>query len=231
MKYGKNIYEAIFIKRPNRFNAHVLLNGDEIVVHVPNTGRCKELLKEGAKVFLREELNPSRKTKYDLIAVIKEGILINIDSQIPNKVVNEALINKRIDALHKYGKINKEKTFGKSRFDFMLSTENSSDIYYLEVKGVTLEDKGHCMFPDAPTERGRKHIMELIEAKKQGFGAGILFLIQLDNINTFSSNDLMDPEFGKVLRLAKENGVDIMAYNCKVDKEGIEINNFVNVIL
>lgn len=231
MKYGKNIYEAIFIKRPNRFNAHVLLNGDEIVVHVPNTGRCKELLKEGSKVFLREELNPNRKTKYDLIAVMKNDILISIDSQIPNKVVNEALMNKRIDNLHKYNKINKEKTFRKSRFDFMLSTEDGNDIYYLEVKGVTLEIEGHCMFPDAPTERGARHIMELIEAKKQGFGAGILFLIQLDNVNTFSSNDLTDPEFGKALRLAKKSGVDIMAYNCKIDKEGIELNNFVNVTL
>ena len=231
MKFDKNIFEGIFINRPNRFNANVLLNSEEIVVHVPNTGRCREILKEGTKIFLREELNPNRKTKYDLIAAMKEDILINIDSQVPNKVVNEALENKKIEGLHKYGKINREKTFGKSRFDFKLSTEDDKEIYYLEVKGVTLEDKGHCRFPDAPTERGARHIMELIEAKKQGFGAGILFLIQLDNVYTFSPNDETDPEFSNALRLAKENGVDIMAYNCTVDKNSIEINEKVDIIL
>lgn len=231
MKYNKNIYEAIFKNRPNRFNANVILNGEEIVVHVPNTGRCREILKEGTKVFLREELNPNRKTKYDLIAAMKGDILISIDSQIPNKVVNEALNDKKITALHKYTKINREKTFGKSRFDFKLSTEDDSEVYYLEVKGVTLEESGHCRFPDAPTERGARHILELIEAKKQGFGAGILFLIQLDNVKSFSPNDLTDPEFGNALRLAKENNVDIMAYNCKVEKDGIEINRNVDIIL
>lgn len=230
MKFDKNIFEGIFINRPNRFNAKVLLNDEEIVVHVPNTGRCREILKEGTKVFLREELNPSRKTKYDLIAAMKEDILINIDSQIPNKVVNEALQNKKIETLHKYSKINREKTFGKSRFDFKLSTEDD-EVYYLEVKGVTLENNGHCKFPDAPTERGSKHIMELIEAKRQGYGAGILFLIQLDNVYTFSPNDETDPEFSNALRLAKENGVDIMAYNCIVDKNLIEINKKVDIIM
>jgi sugar fermentation stimulation protein A len=231
MKYNKNIYEAVFKKRPNRFNAIVILKDEEIVVHVPNTGRCKEILKDGTKVFLREELNPTRKTKYDLIAAIKGDTLISIDSQIPNKVVNEALVNKKINILNKYTKISREKTFGKSRFDFKLSTEDEKEIYYLEVKGVTLEENGHCMFPDAPTERGVKHIMELIEAKKKGFGAGILFLIQLDNVKTFSPNDITDVEFGNALRLAKENHVDIMAYSCIVDREGIEINNIVDIIL
>ncbi|WP_411169069.1 DNA/RNA nuclease SfsA [Clostridium sp. MB05] len=230
MKYNKNIYEAVFKKRPNRFNAIVILKDEEIVVHVPNTGRCKEILKDGTKVFLREELNPTRKTKYDLIAAIKGDTLISIDSQIPNKVVNEALVNKKINILNKYTKISREKTFGKSRFDFKLSTEDEKEIYYLEVKGVTLEENGHCMFPDAPTERGVKHIMELIEAKKKGFGAGILFLIQLDNVKTFSPNDITDVEFGNALRLAKENHVDIMAYSCIVDREGIEINNIVDII-
>ncbi|MDV4151495.1 DNA/RNA nuclease SfsA [Clostridium sp. AL.422] len=230
MKFDKNIFEGIFINRPNRFNAKVLLNGEEIIVHVPNTGRCREILKEGVKVFLREELNPNRKTKFDLIAAMKGNILINIDSQIPNKVVNEALINKKIENLNKYSEINREKTFGKSRFDFKLSTEED-EVYYLEVKGVTLESGGKCKFPDAPTERGSKHIMELIEAKKQGYGAGILFLIQLENVNTFSPNDDTDPEFGKALRLAKENGVDIMAYDCIVDKKMIEINKKVDIIL
>ncbi|VYU60982.1 DNA/RNA nuclease SfsA [Clostridium tertium] len=231
MEFDKKIYEGIFIERPNRFNAKVLLDGEELVVHVPNTGRCREILKEGTKIFLREELNPTRKTKYDLIAAMKGDILINIDSQIPNKVVNEALLNKKIDTLHKYSKINREKTYGKSRFDFKLSTEDEKEIYYLEVKGVTLEDNGHCMFPDAPTERGARHILELIDAKKEGYGAGILFLVQLDNVDTFSPNDERDPEFGRALRLARENDVDIMAYNCKVEKNMIEINKKVDIIL
>lgn len=230
MKFDKNIFEGEFICRPNRFNAKVLLNDEEIIVHVPNTGRCREILKEGTKVFLREELNPNRKTKYDLIAAMKGNIFINIDSQVPNKVVHEALQNKKIENLKKYSKINREKTFGKSRFDFKLSTE-SDEIYYLEVKGVTLEEDGHCKFPDAPTERGTRHIMELIEAKKQGYGAGILFLIQLDNVCTFSPNDKTDIEFAKALRLAKDNGVDIMAYSCIVDKKMIEINKEIDIIL
>ncbi|MBU5455983.1 DNA/RNA nuclease SfsA [Caproiciproducens sp. MSJ-32] len=231
MKYDKNIYEGIFINRLNRFNALVKLNNEEIVVHVPNTGRCREILREGVKVFLREELNPARKTKYDLIAAMKGDMLINIDSQIPNKVVNEALMTGKISPLKKYCKINKEKTFGKSRFDFKLSTEDEKEIYYLEVKGVTLEENGHCRFPDAPTERGRKHILELIEAKNQGYGAGVLFLIQLEDVKVFSPNDITDKKFAEALKLAKENFVDILAYNCKVYKDGIEIKEPISVIL
>lgn len=231
MKFNKNIYEATFIDRPNRFNARVLFENEEIVVHVPNTGRCREILKEGTKVYLREELNPTRKTKFDLIAAFKDNILINIDSQIPNKVVNEALINKKVEGLEKYINIEREKTFGKSRFDFRLSTEDNSEIYYLEIKGVTLEKDGRCKFPDAPTERGAKHLLELIEAKKEGYGAGVLFLIQIENVFSFEPNIETDPEFTKALKLAKENNVDIMAYNCKVEKDSIEINNIVDIIL
>ena len=230
MIFEKNIYEAVFINRPNRFNARVLLNGEEIVVHVPNTGRCKEILIEGSKVLLREENNPNRKTRYDLIAAYKGDILINIDSQVPNKVVNEALLNKKIKKLEKFNIVNREKTFGKSRFDFMLSTDNDEK-YYLEVKGVTLEQNGECKFPDAPTERGAKHILELIEAKKLGYGAGILFLIQLDNVKSFSPNDLTDTNFSNALRLANENNVDIMVYNCSVGKNYIELKEEVDIIL
>ena len=230
MIFEKNIYDAVFISRPNRFNAKVLLNGEEVVVHVPNTGRCKEILIEGSKVLLREENNPNRKTRYDLIAAYKGDILINIDSQVPNKVVNEALLNKKIKKLEKFNIVNREKTFGKSRFDFMLSTDNDEK-YYLEVKGVTLEQNGECKFPDAPTERGAKHILELIEAKKLGYGAGILFLVQLDNVKSFSPNDLTDTNFSNALRLANENNVDIMVYNCSVGKNYIELKEEVDIIL
>ncbi|WP_300382165.1 DNA/RNA nuclease SfsA [Clostridium sp.] len=231
MKFDKNIYEATFINRPNRFNANVLFKDKEIIVHVPNTGRCREILKEGTKVYLREELNPTRKTNFDLIAAFKDDILINIDSQIPNKVVNEALINKKVKGLEKYIKIEKEKTFGKSRFDFKLSNEDESEIYYLEVKGVTLEKDGRCKFPDAPTERGTKHLLELIEAKRQGYKAGVLFLIQIENVFSFEANYERDPKFAEALKLAKENNVDIMVYNCIVEKDKIEINDIVDIIL
>ena len=230
MKYNKKIVTAEFISRPNRFNAVVKLNIEEITVHVPNTGRCRELLIPGCTVFLREELNPTRKTPYDLVAVYKEDKLISIDSQIPNKVVEEALKNGKVKELSQYTKILREKTFGKSRFDFKISNDENEE-YFLEVKGVTLEDKGYARFPDAPTERGAKHLLELVEAKKQGYGAGAMFLIQLKYVNKFSPNDERDQEFGKALRFAKENGVDIFAYNCIVTEDGIEINEPVEIIL
>ena len=230
MKYNKRILKAEFISRPNRFNAIVKLNEDNINVHVPNTGRCKEILVPGCTVFLREEPNPTRKTPYDLIAVYKGKKFISIDSQIPNKVVDEALRNKKIKGLEEYTNILREKTFGKSRFDFKISTEEGSE-YFLEVKGVTLEEDGYAKFPDAPTERGTRHLLELVEAKKQGYGAGVMFLIQLEDVNKFSPNDIRDKEFGEALRFAKENGVDIFAYNCIVTQEGIEINKPVEIII
>ena len=158
MNYNKNIVEAKFLKRPNRFQAYVLLNDEEIMVHVPNTGRCRELLIPECIVLLREENNPKRKTKYSLVSVYKDKELINIDSQAPNKIVEEALLKGVIPQLRKYDIVLREKTFGNSRFDFKLSNSNSEE-YYLEVKGVTLENQGYAKFPDAPTERGTKHIL------------------------------------------------------------------------
>ena len=195
MRYNKNIFKAEFINRPNRFHANVKLGEEEIKVHVPNTGRCKELLIPGCTVFLREENNPTRKTPYDLMAVYKGEKLISIDSHIPNKVVDEALKNKKIKGLEKYTNILREKTFGKSRFDFKISSDSGEE-YFLEVKGVTLEENGYARFPDAPTERGARHLLELVEAKKQGYGAGAIFLIQLKEVNKFSPNDAGDKEFG-----------------------------------
>ncbi|MEQ8156123.1 MAG: DNA/RNA nuclease SfsA [Clostridiaceae bacterium] len=230
MKFTDNIEKAIFIKRPNRFNAHVLLNGEEIVVHVPNTGRCREILIPDAKVILREGLNPNRKTRYDLIAAYKEDKLINIDSQVPNKVVKEALHRGFIEELKNYTVIESEKFYGKSRFDFRLSN-SPEDLYYLEVKGVTLENFGEARFPDAPTERGARHVMELVDAKREGHGAGILFLIQMKEVISFSPNYDMDPAFGNAVKFAKENDVDIYAYNCQVTEESIEILKPVNIKL
>ncbi|MBU3146815.1 DNA/RNA nuclease SfsA [Clostridium sp. CF012] len=230
MFIDKRVFIAEFIIRPNRFQAYVNLNGEELIVHVPNTGRCKEILIPGSKVLLREELNPTRKTIYDLIAGYKGNKIINIDSQIPNKVVDEALKSKKIRNLVKYNIIHREKTFGNSRFDFKLSNDMGEE-YYLEVKGVTYEVDGKSMFPDAPTDRGTKHLLELIEAKKMGFGAGVLFLIQMNNIANFSPYDEMDAAFGKALRLACKSGVDIYAYECEVGENFITLSQPVAVIL
>lgn len=223
------VVKAKFVRRPNRFVAYVTFNSKEIMVHVPNTGRCREILIPGCTVVLRESSNPNRKTKYDLIGAYKGDKFINIDSQIPNKVVEEALKNKKIPNLVKYNTIMREKTFGNSRFDFRL--ENGSEVYFLEVKGVTLEDKGFARFPDAPTERGCKHLNELVEAKRAGYGAGILFLIQMDNIKEFTPNDAMDENFGNAVRNAASNGVDIMAYECSVQENSITLNKFVKIVL
>ena len=230
MLINKRVFIAEFIRRPDRFQAYVNLNGEGLIVHVPNTGRCSEILIPGATILLREELNPTRKTLYDLIAAYKDNKIINIDSQIPNKVIYEALINKQIRDLVKYNIIDREKTFGNSRFDFKLSNDMGEE-YYLEVKGVTFEVDGKSMFPDAPTERGRKHLLELIEAKKMGFGAGVLFLIQMDNIKDFSPYDDMDSAFGKALRLASKSGVDIFAYECEVGENFITLSQPVQVVL
>lgn len=228
MYFDKKIVNAIFLRRPNRFQAYVKLRDEEIMVHVPNTGRCKEILTTGITVLLREELGEHRKTAYDLIAGYKGKQLINIDSQIPNKVVFEALKNKRILNLEKYNIIEREKTFGNSRFDFKLSNDLGEE-YYLEVKGVTYEENGVVMFPDAPTERGKKHLIELIEAKKQGKGAGVLFLIQLDNVRYFTPYKDMDPNFSAALKLAVESGVDVMAYCCDVTEHSITLKEIVRV--
>ncbi|WP_291634443.1 DNA/RNA nuclease SfsA [Clostridium sp.] len=230
MFINKRVFIAEFIRRPNRFQAYVNFNGEQLMVHVPNTGRCKEILIPGSTVLLREELNPTRKTLYDLIAAYKDNKIINIDSQIPNKVVEEALKDKIIQKLVKYNIIQREKAFGKSRFDFKLSNDLGEE-YFLEVKGVTFEVDGNTMFPDAPTERGRKHLLELIEAKKKGFGAGVLFLIQMNNIKKFSPYDDMDVAFGEALRLAYTNGVDIFAYECEVGEKFITLSKEVQVVL
>lgn len=230
MKYNKKIEKAKFISRPNRFNAIVNFNNEEIVVHVPNTGRNKEILIPGTTVYLREEGNPTRKTKYDLIAAEKGDKLISIDSQIPNKVVNEALKEGKVHKLVEYTNILKEKTYGKSRFDFKLENDNG-EVYYLEVKGVTLENEGKCMFPDAPTERGSKHVYELIEAKKEGLGAGIIFLIQIENVYEFTPHKERDPKFAEAVKLAYNEGVDIFAYSCIVTEDSITLDKPIKVII
>lgn len=230
MVFNKKVVEGIFLRRPNRFQAYVEINGVEVFAHVPNTGRCKEILIPGCKVLLREENNPTRKTKFDLIAAYKGDKLINIDSLAPNRVVEEALMNGKIKYLNMYKFVEKERTFGDSRFDFRLKNENG-DEYYLEVKGVTLEDNGVVSFPDAPTERGRKHLNGLIDVKKTGRGAGVFFLVQMDNVKCFYPSDKTDRAFGDALRRAAKSGVDVFAYDCKLGEDYIILNKEININL
>lgn len=208
MKY-ENITRAIFIKRPNRFIAQVEIDGKTETVHVKNTGRCKELLIPGCEVWLTAPGTKDRKTTYDLVAVRKEnGILFNIDSQAPNKVVREWLESADYDL------IKPEYTYGSSRIDFYM--EKGEEKYLMEVKGCTLEVDGIGYFPDAPTERGVKHIRELIKAKAEGYNASLTFVIQMDGVTEVRPNIDTHPEFGQALEDAKKAGVEIIFLQCHV---------------
>lgn len=227
MKYD-DVIEAQFIKRPNRFIAHVLVDGKEQIAHVRNTGRCREILTEGTKVILEKAKNPDRKTAYSLIAAYKGDMLINIDSQIPNAVVFEGVKNNKIPALLNVNNIKREVTYGNSRFDIYFEKEDSRG--FIEVKGVTLEDNGLAMFPDAPTERGRKHIEEMAAAVANGYEGFIIFLIQMKGVHAFSPNFSMDPEFAEELRKSASLGVKVLAYDSIVKKDEIIISAPIEVI-
>ena len=223
MKFDKKTQKAIFISRPNRFQAWVDIDGEEIMAHVPNTGRLKEILIPGCQVLVRHEDGAKRKTAYSLIAAWKGELLINFDSQAPNKVVEEALRLKWIPQFKDYDEIEREKTFGGSRFDFRLKKEGVPD-YFLEVKGVTLEIDGMVSFPDAVTARGAKHLRELVEAKKAGYGAGVILVVQLDRATHFSPNTAMDPYFTESLQFAMDHGVDVIAYTCQVSPDSLTLD-------
>lgn len=224
MKYN-NIIQGLFISRPNRFIAKVNIDGEEQTVHVKNTGRCKELLKENAVVFLEKSSNPNRKTQYDLISVYKGDMLINMDSQSPNKVVGEWLAEGRF--LKNPTLIKPEAAYGNSRLDFYL--ENESEKAYIEVKGVTLEVDGTTRFPDAPTERGKKHLSELIKAKQNGYRAAAVFVIQMKGCKRFEANAKTDPAFAQELKRAAENGVEIIALDCRVTQNSIKIDKEIEI--
>lgn len=223
MKY-KEVVKGFFKERPNRFIAKVEIDGNEETVHVKNTGRCKELLLENSVVYLSVSDNPLRKTKYDLVAVEKKTengiILINMDSQAPNDMVAEWL--KKGTLFSKNAIIKREVTFCKSRFDFYV--EDSNNKAFIEVKGVTLENNGVALFPDAPTERGVKHIKELCSCVKKGYSAYIIFVIQLSGANLFKPNDYTHKAFGDALRIAEKSGVSILAYDSIVTNDSVCIN-------
>ena len=225
MIYG-NMTPGIFLARPNRFIAHVEIEGQREIVHVKNTGRCRELLPVGAQVWCQKSDNPSRKTKYDLITVRKGSRLINMDSQAPNLAAKEWLA---AGGLGEIEQLRAETRHGDSRFDF--SFRKNGKTCFLEVKGVTLENDGVCAFPDAPTERGAKHLRGLTEAAKNGYGAYVLFVIQMTDVQHLHPNDATDPEFGKALREAAANGVEVLAVDCDVTVEEMKIRDFVPVVL
>lgn len=229
MKYNK-IVEGIFIKRPNRFMAQVIIKGKEETVHVKNTGRCRELLVPNARVILEDCChNPNRKTKYSLISVWKDNTLVNIDSQVPNKVIFDGISNGMIKGLEDTIHLKREVVFGNSRFDIYFESENNRG--FIEVKGVTLENDGVAMFPDAPTERGRKHVLEMVDAVKQGYRGIIFFLVQMKGSKIFRLNWEMDRAFSEAVKYASENGVEILAYDSIVTENSISLGRPVEIDL
>lgn len=227
MKYAE-IVSAEFIERPNRFIAYVDLMGERTKVHVKNTGRCRELLTDHAKVYLERSGKADRSTAYDLVAVEKGDRLVNMDSNAPNRVAGEWL---RAGGLYRdVSLVKPEKTFGSSRFDFYVES-TSGRRAYIEVKGVTLEREGVAAFPDAPSERALKHVEELIEARRQGFEAYLLFVIQMKGVCRVEPNWDTQPAFGEALKLARREGVRLLAYDCLVRENSLELDASVPVVL
>lgn len=226
-------YDAVvagrFLARPNRFIAYVEVGGEEIVAHVKNTGRCRELLIPGTTVYLQDwgEEHPGRKTRYDVIAVAKGSLLVNMDAQAPNKVFAEwAQSGRFVEGLTL---LRPEVKWGNSRFDFCWEVGERRG--FTEVKGVTLEDNGHARFPDAPTRRGVKHLEELILAKEAGYEAAVCFVLQMEGMRRFSPNDVTHPAFGDALRRAAQAGVRLLAVECHVTPETLDITKEVPIIL
>ena len=225
MRYNKMV-EGTFLARPNRFIAHIEIDGKIEICHVKNTGRCRELLPVGAKVWCLDAQSPTRKTRYDLITVQKGERLINMDSQAPNTAAKEWLM---AGGLGEIENLKAESKHGDSRFDFSFTKDGRQ--CFLEVKGVTLENEGICAFPDAPTQRGAKHLKELAQLARSGYGAYVLFVIQMEGVRYLHPNDVTDKPFGDALREAKNAGVEILAYDCKISVDTMEINEKVEVKL
>jgi len=226
MRY-ENIHKAVFLSRPNRFIAKVLLDGEELTVHVKNTGRCKELLVPGRAVYLEKSDNPARKTAYDLVAVEKGERLINMDSQAPNRLFREwAQAGRFIPGLTL---LRPETVWGNSRFDFYWEAGPRKG--FVEVKGCTLEEGNWTYFPDAPTDRGVKHLHELIRAGEQGFESAVCFVIQMADVAGFSPNDRTHPAFGAALRQAACAGVEVLAVECAVTPGEAHITGPVSIKL
>lgn len=251
MKLNYDSYIGTFISRPNRFIAHIDIDGKEVISHVPNTGRMKELLFPGVPVLLSYHSSPTRKTKYELRMIKKKDAWISVDSQLPNALAYEAIENDVIEELRGYSAIKREVTYQHSRFDLQLIPQtntvvNPNEYYelqdkynsnynqqpcFVEVKGVTLEHDDWTYFPDAPTERGRKHIGELIHAVNNGYRAVLLFVVQVEYATGFTPNKVTDPEFAAIVEDAIDAGVEVLAYRCKVSLDEVRIVEKVPVVL
>ena len=227
MKY-RPLKEGRFVQRLNRFIAEVEVDNHIEKVHVKNTGRCKELFIEGVRVYLEPSDNPNRKTKYSLVSLYKGDHLINLDSQVPNQVIFESLLAGEIKEIPQITFAKREVTYGKSRFDIYYETEE--DKGFIEVKGVTLEEAGLAMFPDAPTERGARHIQELTEGLKEGYKNFVCFLIQMDYVDTFRPHHERDMTLADKLYLGQEEGLGVMIYNSLVTDEGISLYKPCNLL-
>lgn len=226
MRYERML-EGKFLARPNRFIAEVEIDGNIEICHVKNTGRCKELLIPGVRVLVQKAENPERKTLYDLISVWKNGRLINMDSQAPNQVFLEWVKEEKY--FQHISLLKPECKYKNSRFDVYLEADGKK--HFVEVKGVTLEEDGVLMFPDAPTQRGAKHIKELIDAVSEGYGGHIFFVAQMEACKYFTPNRKTHQEFAEVLKEAKEKGVSVQCVNCRVAEDELKILDFVDVVL
>lgn len=221
----KDIKKAKFISRPNRFIANIEIDGKTEICHVKNTGRCKELLIKDSDIFVQEHDSVKRKTKYDLISVYKGDKIVNIDSQATNKVVHEWI--KEGNLFDNVSLIKPESKYKNSRFDFYVEADNRK--IYIEVKGVTLEENGIVMFPDAPTERGVKHLKELAECLEEGFDAYVIFIIQMSGVKLFKPNKKTHKEFAEILKEVSNKGVTVLAYECLVSENSMNIYKAVPV--
>ena len=225
--FYKNIAAGKFISRPNRFIANVEIDGEVQVVHVKNTGRCRELLLPGSTVYCEKSDNPNRKTAYDLVAVEKGNLLINMESQAPNAAFSEFIHDGSFKDGIEY--IARERKYKNSRFDFYFKRKGKE--YFAEVKGVTLEDEGVVLFPDAPTERGVKHLTELEDAVKNGYGGCVVFVVQLKEAKYFTPNRKTHPEFADKLKEVQKAGVEIFAYTCNVTPNSISLLSQIPVVI
>jgi sugar fermentation stimulation protein A len=226
MRY-ENIKQAIFLNRPNRFLAEIIIDGKTELCHVKNTGRLGELLFKGATIYVQSHDDPNRKTNYSLISVKKGKAIVNVDSQAPNKIFYE-WVNKN-NYFKDIISIKPEQKWGESRFDFTIDSDSHRT--YVEVKGVTLEKKGVALFPDAPTARGLKHLKDLILLREEGFGACVVFIIKMEGIRYFMPNYSTHEAFGNALKEAESRGVNILAIDCSITKDSIEARDFVKIKL
>ena len=226
----RHVVAGRFLRRPNRFGAFCAVEGQEVKCHVPNTGRCRELLIPGRRVYLAVSDNPNRATRYSLVAVDKEGLLVNMDSGAPNRAVEETILSLALPGMAPLAGYRREARFRQSRFDFFLWDEAGREAY-LEVKGVTLFEGAAARFPDAPTERGIRHIHELMAAREEGYQAYLLFVVQARGLEYVAPNDPGGTEFGDALRLGAAHGVVPLAYDCTVAPQGMWLHEPLPVCL